>query len=58
MEFGEQYKPFPKHWGVPPNTQMKGHDGVVRILPGGFGKGNFKELFKSVEDFEKSLEAA
>ena len=25
---------------------------------GGFGKGNFKELFKSVEDFERSLEAA
>ena len=25
---------------------------------GGFGKGNFKELFKSVEDYERSLEAA
>jgi 4-hydroxyphenylpyruvate dioxygenase len=24
---------------------------------GGFGKGNFRELFKSVEDYEKSLEA-
>ena len=23
---------------------------------GGFGKGNFKELFKSVEEFERSLE--
>ena len=23
---------------------------------GGFGKGNFKELFKSVEDFERSLD--
>jgi 4-hydroxyphenylpyruvate dioxygenase-like putative hemolysin len=22
---------------------------------GGFGKGNFRELFKSVEDYEKSL---
>ena len=40
MEFGEQYKPFPSHWGVPPNCQMKGHDGVVRELPGGYGKGN------------------
>ena len=25
---------------------------------GGFGKGNFKELFKSVEDYERSLEEA
>ena len=25
---------------------------------GGFGKGNFKELFKSVEDYEKRTEAA
>jgi len=40
MEFGKQYKPFPAHWGVPPNVQMKGHDGVVRDLPGGYGKGN------------------
>ena len=24
---------------------------------GGFGKGNFSELFKSIEDYEKSLEA-
>ena len=23
---------------------------------GGFGKGNFKELFKSVENFERELE--
>ena len=40
LEFGEQYKPFPKHWGIPPNAQMKGHDGIVRDLPGGYGKGN------------------
>lgn len=24
---------------------------------GGFGKGNFSELFKSIEEYEKSLEA-
>ena len=40
LEFGEQYKPFPKHWGIPPNAQMKGHDGIVRDLPNGYGKGN------------------
>lgn len=40
MNFGEQYKPFPDHWGKPPNAQMKGHNGVVRTLPGGYGKGN------------------
>jgi hypothetical protein len=40
MNFGEQYKAFPSHWGTPPNTQMKGHHGVVRDLPGGYGKGN------------------
>jgi hypothetical protein len=34
------WQPFPKHWGVPPNTQMKGHDGIMRDLPGGYGKGN------------------
>ena len=40
LEFGEQFKPFPAHWGKPPNGTMKGHDGVVRALPGGYGKGN------------------
>ena len=40
LEFGEQAKPVPYHWGVPPNAQMKGHDGIVRELPGGYGKGN------------------
>ena len=40
MIFGEQYKPYPQHWGPPPNMQMKGHAGVVRDLPGGYGKGN------------------
>ena len=40
IEFGEQHKPAPKHWGVPPNAQMKGHDGIMRDLPGGYGKGN------------------
>ena len=40
IEYGEQYKPFPKHWGVPPNAQMKGHNGIMRELPGGYGKGN------------------
>ena len=24
---------------------------------GGFGKGNFSELFKSIEEYEKTLEA-
>eukprot|EP00322_Chrysochromulina_rotalis_P030155 CAMPEP_0115852074 /NCGR_PEP_ID=MMETSP0287-20121206/12808_1 /TAXON_ID=412157 /ORGANISM="Chrysochromulina rotalis, Strain UIO044" /LENGTH=131 /DNA_ID=CAMNT_0003306123 /DNA_START=138 /DNA_END=530 /DNA_ORIENTATION=+ len=38
--FGVQNKAFPKHWGAPPNMQMKGHDGVVRDLPGGYGRGN------------------
>ena len=40
IEFGKLNKPFPKHWGVPPNAQMKGHDGIMRDLPGGYGKGN------------------
>jgi len=39
-EFGMMYKPYPKHWGTPPNAQMKGHDGIMRELPGGYGKGN------------------
>ena len=38
IEFGEQAKPFPKHWGEPPNTQLKGHNGIMRALPGGYGK--------------------
>jgi len=38
--FDAQYKPFPKHWGAPPNAQLKGHDGIMRTLPGGYGKGN------------------
>lgn len=38
--FSEQYRPFPAHWGVPPNAQMKGHNGIMRELPGGYGKGN------------------
>jgi hypothetical protein len=25
---------------------------------GGFGKGNFSQLFKSIEDYEKSLESS
>ena len=39
-EFGVQDRPFPAHWGVPPNHTMKGHMGVVRNLPDGYGKGN------------------
>ena len=35
-----QSKPFPAHWGEPPNSQMKGHAGIMRALPGGYGKGN------------------
>jgi len=40
IEFGVQLKPFPKHWGTPPNCQLKGHNGIMRQLPGGYGKGN------------------
>jgi len=39
-EFGTQYKEFPAAWGQPPNASVKGHDGVVRELPNGYGKGN------------------
>ena len=39
-DFHTQLKPFPAHWGNPPNMQMKGHDGIMRELPGGYGKGN------------------
>jgi 4-hydroxyphenylpyruvate dioxygenase-like putative hemolysin len=30
------------------------------VIPGcgGFGKGNFAELFKSIEDYEKQLEGS
>ena len=38
IEFGQQAKPFPKHWGEPPNTQLKVHNGIMRALPGGYGK--------------------
>jgi len=40
LDFSAQYKPFPAHWGTPPNAQMKGHNGIMRELPGGYGKGN------------------
>jgi hypothetical protein len=40
LDFSAQYKPFPSHWGTPPNAQMKGHNGIMRELPGGYGKGN------------------
>jgi len=40
IEYGVQDKPFPKHWGAPPNAQLKGHNGIMRALPGGYGKGN------------------
>ena len=40
LEFGRQNRPFPAHWGIPPNHTMKGHMGVVRDLPDGYGKGN------------------
>jgi hypothetical protein len=48
MQFDVQAKPFPKHWGVPPNAQMKGHDGIMRDLPGGYGRGN-APMFKWVQ---------
>lgn len=38
--FEQQYKPFPAHWGAPPNAQVKGYPGIVKELPGGYGKGN------------------
>uniref|UniRef100_A0A7S4B544 Uncharacterized protein n=2 Tax=Chrysotila carterae TaxID=13221 RepID=A0A7S4B544_CHRCT len=37
---GAQYKAFPAHWGEPPNSPMKGHHGVIRDLPNGYGRGN------------------
>jgi len=40
VEFGQQYKTFPAHWGKPPNAQVKGFEGSVRELPDGYGKGN------------------
>jgi len=40
IEYGTQDKPFPKHWGAPPNAQLKGHNGIMRTLPGSYGKGN------------------
>lgn len=40
VDFTQQYKPFPAHWGQPPNASMKGYDGIVRDLDGGYGKGN------------------
>jgi len=39
-DFGTQRKPFPAHWGAPPNVAMKGQHGIVRDLPSGYGKGN------------------
>ena len=36
--------------------EAQGRQPEQRTGCGGFGKGNFKELFKSVEDFERSLE--
>lgn len=58
MIFGEQYKPYPQHWGPPPNMQMKGHAGVVRDLPGGYGKGNEsmeKWVRKNMEHDKRTL---
>ena len=28
IEYGKWYKPYPKHWGNPPNAQMKGFEGA------------------------------
>lgn len=28
IEYGKWYKPYPKHWGSPPNAQMKGFEGA------------------------------
>lgn len=38
---------------------MKDDEGKVQQKAGcgGFGKGNFSELFKSIEEYEKTLEA-
>ena len=40
IDFGTQHKPFPAHWGVPPNVAMKGQHGIMRDLASGYGKGN------------------
>jgi len=40
VEYGKQYKPFPPHWGDKPNAQMKGFEGIMHELPGGYGTGN------------------
>lgn len=40
VDFGTQRKPFPAHWGAPPNVAIKGQHGIVRHLPAGYGKGN------------------
>jgi len=49
IEFGDQFKPFPQHWGAAPNAQMKGHAGIMRQLPGAYGKGN-EPMYKWVEE--------
>jgi len=58
MEFGIQFKPYPKHWGKPPNAQMKGHSGVMRDLPGGYGKGNEPMAKWVKENLTKDKETA
>lgn len=48
IEFGVQFKPFPKHWGAPPNAQLKGHNGIMRALPGGYGKVKFTRTYNTM----------
>jgi len=57
LEFGEQRKPFPAHWGTAPNAQMKGHSGIVRELPGGYGKGNEPMAKWVAENMKKDKES-
>ena len=40
IDFGTQHRPFPAHWGVPPNVAMKGQHGIMRDLASGYGRGN------------------
>ena len=52
VDFNVQNKPYPEHWGKPPNVNFKGHDGVVRDLPGGYGRGN-RALYRWVDEHMK-----
>ena len=52
VDFNVQNKPYPEHWGKPPNVNFKAPDGVVRDLPGGYGRGN-RALYRWVDEHMK-----